>query len=57
MTVPLSIQDVMHEGHMVSVGQWDLPVTEVLLQGAVEEAEQELVGQRGAAQGHLLILH
>lgn len=36
MAIPFPVQDVMHEGHMVCIGQWDLAVTEVLLQGAME---------------------
>lgn len=47
----------MHEGDVVLVSQWDLPVTEFLLQAAVEQAQQELVGNIGGALGHLLVLH
>lgn len=47
---------MVHEGDMVSLSQRDLPVTELLLQATVEEAEQELVGQAGGALEQLLIL-
>ena len=43
--LPLPLQDVLNEQQMVAVSQQDLPVTEVLLQTAVEEAEQKIVGQ------------
>ena len=57
VSISLSLQDVLHEGHVVSVGQWDLAVAEVLLQAAVKQVEQQLVGQAGGALGRLFVLH
>lgn len=57
MAVSLSLQDVMNEGDVVAISQWDFSVTELVLQAVVEEAEQELVGQTGGAVYLLVILH
>lgn len=43
----------MHEGAVVAAGQWDLLVAELQLQAAVEEAEQDVVGQ---AEGAVTVL-
>lgn len=43
----------MHEGDVLMVSQCDLPVTELVLQAAVEQTKQEFVGQVGGALGHL----
>lgn len=48
---------MMHEGTVVTVGQRDFSVTEFMLQAAVEEAEQELIGQKGGTVKLLLILY
>lgn len=48
---------MVHEGGVVTVGQWDLPVGELVLQAAVEETQQELVGQTGRTVRLLLMLH
>lgn len=57
MSISFPLQDMLHEGHMVSIDQWDLAVTEVLLQTAMEQAEQQLVWQGGGALGRIFILH
>lgn len=51
MTISFPLQDVMHERHMILISQWDLSIAELILQRAVEEAEEEVVGQRGGATG------
>lgn len=40
---------MVHEGAVVAAGQRDLLVAELQLQAAVEEAEQDVVGQTGGA--------
>lgn len=57
MAISFALQDMVHEGAVVAVGQRDFSVTELMLQAAVEEAEQELIGQTGRAVNLLLILH
>lgn len=57
MAISFALQDMVHEGAVVAVGQRDFSVTELMLQAAVEEAEQELIGQTGGAVNLLLILH
>lgn len=56
MAVSFALQDTVHEGAVVAVPQWDFSVTELMFQAAVEEAEQELIGQTGGAENLLLIL-
>lgn len=57
MAISFALQDMVHEGAVVAVGQRDFSVTELMLQAAVKEAEQELIGQTGGAVNLLLILH
>lgn len=40
-------QDLIQEGSLVSGGQWDLPVTELLPQAAVQQAQHHVVGGTG----------
>lgn len=40
-------QDLVQEGGLVSGGQWDLPVTELLSQAAVQQAQHHVVGGTG----------
>lgn len=47
----------MHEGTVVAVGQRDLSVIELVLQAAVQQVEQQLVGQTGSTVRLLLGLH
>lgn len=49
MTVPFPFQNVMHEFHVIAVGQWDLSITQLGLERAVEEAQKQVIGQRGGA--------
>lgn len=56
MAISFALQDAVHEGAVVAVGQWDFSVTELMFQAAVKEAEQELIGQTGGAVNLLLIL-
>lgn len=44
MTVPFPFQNVVHECHVISVGQWDLSIAQLGLERAVEEAQQEVIG-------------
>lgn len=54
VAVSFALQDVVHEGGVVTAGQRDLSVIQLLLQAVVEEAEQQLVGQTGSAVRLLL---
>lgn len=40
-------QDLTQEGSLVSGGQWDFPVTELLPQAAVQQAQHHVVGGTG----------
>lgn len=57
VAVTFPLQNVMHEGTVVAVGQWDLSVVELMLEAVVEEVEQELTGQTGSTGKLLLRLH
>lgn len=37
MAIPIPLQNLLHESHMISISHGDLPVTEVMLQAAMEE--------------------
>lgn len=37
MAIPIPLQNLLHESHMISISHGDLPVTEVMLKAVVEE--------------------
>lgn len=37
MAVTIPLQNLLHESHMITITHGDLPITEVMLQAAMEE--------------------
>lgn len=56
MAVPLPLQNVIHESHVISISQCYFTVTQVILQRAVEKAEQQIIGERGGILERVFVL-
>lgn len=57
MAIAFSLKDVLNKSSVVSVCQRDLSVIQLMLQTAVEQAQQQFIGQTGRVMQLVFTLH